>query len=71
MAEVTAMYTADVNWDGKQWLATIPEIPGAHTFARTLNSLRQRLREVVVLRRTCPTVLWTTLMRSTSASDTA
>lgn len=32
-----------------QWLADIPDLPGAHTYARSLPSLDQAVREVVVL----------------------
>jgi predicted RNase H-like HicB family nuclease len=38
-----------VRWDGKQWLADVVDLPGAHTYARTVDSLRKRLREVAVL----------------------
>jgi DNA-binding NarL/FixJ family response regulator len=34
--------------DGK-WLADVPELHGAHTYARSLPSLDQAVREVVVL----------------------
>jgi len=46
---VTDMYTADVRWEDGQWQATVRDVPGAHTFARTTNALRKRLREVIVL----------------------
>ena len=32
-----------------QWLADMPDLPGAHTYARSLPSLDQAVREVVVL----------------------
>ena len=32
-----------------QWLADMPDLPGAHTYARSLPSLDQTVREVVVL----------------------
>src|SRR5512132_2150577 len=32
-----------------QWLADVPELQGAHTYARSLPSLDQAVREVVVL----------------------
>ena len=32
-----------------QWLADVPDLQGAHTFARNLPSLDQAVREVVVL----------------------
>jgi predicted RNase H-like HicB family nuclease len=31
------------------WLADVPDLPGAHTYARSLPSLDQAVREVVVL----------------------
>ena len=31
------------------WLADVPELPGAHTFARTLPALDKAVREVIVL----------------------
>src|SRR6266705_4949458 len=32
-----------------QWLADMPDLPGAHTYARSLPGLDQAVREVVVL----------------------
>ena len=49
VAAVITMYRASVRWDGKQCLADVVGLPGAHTYARTVDSLRKRLREVVVL----------------------
>jgi predicted RNase H-like HicB family nuclease len=46
---VTDTYTAEVHWADGYWQADIPELPGAHTFARNTTALRKRLREVVVL----------------------
>ncbi len=42
-------YTAIVTREGDQWLADVPSVPGAHTFAPTLDELLVALREVVVL----------------------
>jgi predicted RNase H-like HicB family nuclease len=42
-------YTAEVRWEDGQWQASVTDVPGAHTFARTLSALRKRLREVIVL----------------------
>lgn len=42
-------YCAKVEWDGQHWLATVEDLPGAHTYAKTVASLRRRLREVIVL----------------------
>lgn len=51
MASVTATttYTADAQYIDGQWQATVREVPGAHTYAKTIESLRKRLREVIVL----------------------
>lgn len=42
-------YRVVVTREGPTWLADIPELPGAHTFARTLPALDRAVREVVVL----------------------
>lgn len=42
-------YKATVTMENQQWLASVDGLPGAHTFARTIESLRRGLREVVVL----------------------
>lgn len=51
MASVTATttYTADAQYIDGQWQAAVREVPGAHTYAKTIESLRKRLREVIVL----------------------
>lgn len=46
---MTKTYTAEVRWEDGQWQATVQDVPGAHTFARSMNGLRKRLREVIVL----------------------
>lgn len=46
---MTDTYRATVSWDGNHWLADVVGLPGAHTYAKTVPSLRNRLREVVVL----------------------
>lgn len=46
---MTDTYQAKVSWDGRHWLAHVLELPGAHTYAKTVPTLRKRLREVVVL----------------------
>ncbi len=38
-----------VTREDDQWLAEVPELQGAHTYARSLPSLDQAVREVVVL----------------------
>ena len=45
----TTTYTADARFEDGQWQASVRALPGAHTYARTLETLRKRLREVIVL----------------------
>jgi predicted RNase H-like HicB family nuclease len=42
-------YRVVVTREDNQWLADVPELQGAHTYARSLPSLEQAVREVVVL----------------------
>jgi len=42
-------YLVEVTREGNQWLADVPSVPGAHTFANDLDTLRQSVREVIVL----------------------
>lgn len=42
-------YRVVVTREDGQWLADVPELQGAHTYARSLPSLDQAVREVVVL----------------------
>lgn len=42
-------YRVVVTREGEHWLADVPELEGAHTFARTLTGLDRAVREVVVL----------------------
>jgi predicted RNase H-like HicB family nuclease len=42
-------YAVLVTRDGDSWLADVPSVPGAHTFARSLEGLARSVREVVVL----------------------
>ncbi|MDR2566531.1 MAG: hypothetical protein LBC97_10875 [Bifidobacteriaceae bacterium] len=42
-------YTAVVTREGDNWLGDIPAVPGAHTYAKTLASLVNYLREVAIL----------------------
>lgn len=42
-------YRAVVTREDAQWLANVPELEGAHTFASSIAGLRKALREVVVL----------------------
>lgn len=43
------VYQVVVTREGVNWLADVPALEGAHTFARTLAALEQAVREVVVL----------------------
>ena len=42
-------YDVIVTREGKDWLADVPALPGAHTFARSLPSLFTSIREVIIL----------------------
>jgi hypothetical protein len=47
MADMT--YIVHVTREGETWLADVPAIAGAHTFARSLKGLTESVREVVIL----------------------
>jgi predicted RNase H-like HicB family nuclease len=38
-----------VTREGGSWLADVPAVPGAHTFARSLAGLAKSVREVIIL----------------------
>lgn len=42
-------YTVIVAREGDNWLADVPEVTGAHTFARSLSGLKKSVREVIAL----------------------
>lgn len=42
-------YRVVVTREDSHWLADVPELQGAHTYARSLPSLDQAVREVIVL----------------------
>lgn len=44
-------FTAEITWDDelKQYIGIVPELPGAHTQASSLDELNMRLKEVVEL----------------------
>jgi hypothetical protein len=42
-------YTVRVAREGTSWLAEVDDVPGAHTYARSLRTLDGRVREVVAL----------------------
>jgi len=42
-------YDVRVTREAGAWLADVPDVPGAHTFARSLEGLTRSVREVIVL----------------------
>lgn len=42
-------YRTVVTREGGSWLADVPELTGAHTFARTLAGLHKSVAEVIIL----------------------
>lgn len=42
-------YDVRVTREAGAWLADVPDVPGAHTFARSLAGLSKSVREVIVL----------------------
>ncbi|WP_322749829.1 MULTISPECIES: hypothetical protein [unclassified Frankia] len=42
-------YRVNVTRERDAWLADVPDVPGAHTFARSLSALRRSVQEVIVL----------------------
>lgn len=42
-------YEVIVTREGGSWLADVPTVPGAHTFARSLSGLARSVREVIIL----------------------
>jgi hypothetical protein len=55
-------YRVVVTREDGQWLADVPELRGAHTYARSLPSLDQAVREVVVLAADLPDEVMPDLM---------
>ncbi len=49
MAKTMTTYEAVVTREDPMWLADVPAVPGAHTFARSLPALLESIREVIVL----------------------
>ncbi len=49
--EVVAMtYRVDISRDESgAWLARVPDVPGCHTYGRTLEQARRRIREALAL----------------------
>jgi predicted RNase H-like HicB family nuclease len=45
----SAVYRVNVTRERDAWLADVPDLPGAHTFARSLSALQRSVREVIVL----------------------
>lgn len=48
MAPVS-VYEVKVTREDGSWLADVPAVPGAHTFARSLAGLARSVREVIIL----------------------
>lgn len=48
MAAVST-YHVSVTREGRNWLATVDDLQGAHTYARTLTALDRNVREVITL----------------------
>lgn len=42
-------YRAVITREGTYWLADVPEVPGAHAYAKTLSRLRAELADAIVL----------------------
>ncbi len=44
-------FTAEITWDNelKQYVGIVPELPGAHSQAASLDELNFRLKEVILL----------------------
>jgi hypothetical protein len=43
------VYRVNVTRERDAWLADVPDVAGAHTFARSLSALQRSVREVIVL----------------------
>ncbi|WP_239377413.1 MULTISPECIES: type II toxin-antitoxin system HicB family antitoxin [unclassified Frankia] len=44
-----AVYRVNITRERDAWLADVPDVPGAHTFARSLSTLQRSVREVIAL----------------------
>jgi predicted RNase H-like HicB family nuclease len=49
MNESTNVYEVVVRREDGVWLAVVPELPGVHTFARTLPRLREHLADAIAV----------------------
>jgi len=47
MAEGAMKYHVGATRDGDGWMADVPALPGAHTWAKTLRALDRNVREVI------------------------
>ena len=47
-------YTVLISREGDAWLADVPEVAGAHTYARSIDVLLKSIREVIVLMEDLP-----------------
>jgi predicted RNase H-like HicB family nuclease len=43
------VYRVTITREDDQWLASVEDVPGAHTYARSLSALIRYVREVIVL----------------------
>src|ERR1035437_9952344 len=46
---LVSCYEVVVTREGGSWLADVPALPGAHTFARSLTGLAKSVREVIIV----------------------
>ncbi len=51
---MSTSYEVIVTREDGAWLADVPAVPGAHTFARTLTGLRRSVREVIIVMEDLP-----------------
>jgi predicted RNase H-like HicB family nuclease len=42
-------YRVDVTRERDAWLADVPEVPGVHTFTRSLSQLQRAVREAIIV----------------------
>ncbi len=54
MAAVTRTYHVVVTREGESWLADVPDVAGAHTWAKNQLSLDRNVREAIALAEDLP-----------------
>ncbi len=47
--EKRTTYRVEVHREGDAWVADVPDVPGAHTYARSVRALEGNIREVIAL----------------------